>query len=199
MFIYLENLVKTDEIVEDLFLIPYPRYVKRNQSNKMKINENSKLYTDLTAEFHYIIEQLQDSLLSFKLKERLEVIKIQNFEKNPKIKSFLDENIALFPNGLFNEVTKKKNYQTQGYLMISDDSKIIIKAKSVQGIFYGVQTLIQLLNSSQDKLSITDIKILDFPALQIRGVSDDISRGQAPNIENLKKFIKTLSHFKINQ
>jgi hypothetical protein len=199
MFIYLENLVNTDETMEDIFLIPYPRYIKMNHSNKMKINENSKLYTDLTAEFHYIIEQLQDSLLSFKLKERLEVIKILNFEENPKIKPFLDENIALFPNSLYNEVTKKNNYQTQGYLMISDDSKIIIEAKSVQGVFYGVQTFIQLLNSSQDKLSINNIKILDFPALQIRGVSDDISRGQAPKIENLKKFIKNLSHFKINQ
>ncbi|KKL96516.1 hypothetical protein LCGC14_1843690, partial [marine sediment metagenome] len=199
MFIYLENLVKTDETIENLFLIPYPRYMKRNNSNKMKINENSKLYTDLTEEFHYIIEQLQDSLLSSKLRERLEVIKILNFEKNPKIKSFLDENIALFPNGLFNEVTKKKNYQTQGYLIISDDSKIIIEAKSVQGLFYGVQTFIQLLNSSQDNLSINNIKILDFPSLQIRGVSDDISRGQVPKIENLKKFIKNLSHFKINQ
>ena len=199
MFIYLENLVKTDETIENLFLIPYPRYMKRNNSNKMKINENSKLYTDLTEEFHYIIEQLQGSLLSSKLRERLEVIKILNFEKNPKIKSFLDENIALFPNGLFNEVTKKKNYQTQGYLIISDDSKIIIEAKSVQGLFYGVQTFIQLLNSSQDNLSINDIKILDFPSLQIRGVSDDISRGQVPKIENLKKFIKNLSHFKINQ
>ena len=146
MFIYLENLVKTEESMEDIFLIPYPRYVKIDHSNKMKINEDSKLYTDLTAEFHYIIEQLQDSLISYKLKERLEVIKILNYEKNPKIKSFLDENIALFPNSLYNEVTKKNNYQTQGFLMISNDSKIIIKAKSVQGVFYGVQTFIQLLN-----------------------------------------------------
>ncbi|MBY8983869.1 MAG: family 20 glycosylhydrolase [Candidatus Lokiarchaeota archaeon] len=199
MFIYLENLVKTDETMEDIFLIPYPRYVKMNHSNKIKISENSKLYTDLTAEFHYIIEQLQDSLLSSNLKDKLEVVRVPNNEKSPEIKSFLDENIKFFPGTLYNEVTAKKNYQDQGYLMISDDLKIIIEAKSVQGVFYGVQTFIQLLNSSQDKLSINNIKILDFPALQIRGVSDDISRGQAPKIENLKKFIKNLSHFKINQ
>jgi len=199
MFIYLENLVKAEGIKEEIFLIPNPRYVKMNNSYKMKINEYTKLFTDLAEDFHYIIEQIQDTLLSFSLKERLEVIRVQNLEKLSEIKLFLDENITLFPETLYDKVITNKNYRDQGYLLISRDSKLIIEANSLQGIFYGVQTFIQLLNSSQDKLSINNIKILDFPALQIRGVSDDISRGQAPKIENLKKFIKNLSHFKINQ
>ena len=199
MFIYLENLVKAEGTREDIFLIPSPRYVKMNNSNKMKINESSKLNTDLAEEYHYIIDQIQDTLLSFGLKERLEVNRVQNLEKSLEIKAFLGEIINFFPEDLYNEVKAKKNYKDQGYLLISKDSKFIIEANSLQGIFYGVQSFIQLLNSSQDRLSIINIKILDFPALQIRGVSDDISRGQAPKIENLKKFIKNLSHFKINQ
>jgi len=199
MFIYLENLVKAEGVGEEIFLIPYPQYIKMNSSIKMKINEYSKLFTDLPEEFHYIIEQIHNTLLSYGLKERIEVIKVQNLENFPEIKSYLNESISLFPNTLYNEVSVKKNYKDQGYLLISTDFKLIIEANLVQGLFYGVQTLIQLLNSSQDKFSINNIKILDFPALQIRGVSDDISRGQTPKIENLKKFIKNLSHFKINQ
>ncbi|GAH40161.1 unnamed protein product, partial [marine sediment metagenome] len=199
MFIYLENLVKVEGVGEEIFLIPYPQYVKMNSSIKMKINEDSKLYTDLPEDFHYIIEQLHDALLSNGLKERIEVIKVQNLENFPEIKSNINEGISLFPNTLYNEVSVKKNYKDQGYILISTDFKLIIEANLAQGLFYGVQTLIQLLNSSQDKFSINNIKILDFPALQIRGVSDDISRGQTPKIENLKKFIKNLSHFKINQ
>ena len=199
MFIYLENLVKVEGTKEELFLIPYPRYISMNNAFKLRIQENSKIFTDLHEDSSYIIDQLQNSLLSSNLKSKLEVVRVPNNEKPQEIKSFLDENIKFFPGTLYNEVTAKKNYQDQGYLLISDDSKIIIEAKSKQGIFYGVQTFVQLLNSSQNKLSINSIKIIDFPALQIRGVSDDISRGQAPTIENLKKFIKNLSHFKINQ
>ncbi|MFX1326866.1 MAG: family 20 glycosylhydrolase [Promethearchaeota archaeon] len=199
MFIYLENLIKAEGKKEDLFLIPYPRYLKMNNSNKMKINEDSKLFTDLGEDSNDIIEQIQETLLGSSLKERLEVIRAQNLETYSKIKLFLDKNIILFPETLYNEVKAKRNYKDQGYLLISKDSKFIIEANSLKGIFYGVQTFIQILNSSQDRLSINEMRILDFPALQIRGVSDNISRGQAPTIKNLKKFIEELSHFKINQ
>ena len=199
MFIYLENLVKVEGTKEELFLIPYPRYIITNNAFNLRIQEDSKIFTDLPDDSNYIIDHLQNSLLSSNLKNKLEIVIVPNNENSKEIKSFLDKNIKLFPGTLYNEVTVKKNYQDQGYVLISDDSKIIIEAKSEQGIFYGVQTFVQLLNSSQDKLSINNIKIIDFPALEIRGISDDISRGQAPKIENLKKFIKTLSHFKINQ
>ncbi|MFX1597046.1 MAG: glycoside hydrolase family 20 zincin-like fold domain-containing protein, partial [Promethearchaeota archaeon] len=194
MFIYLENLIKAEGKKEDLFLIPYPRYLKMNNSNKMKINEDSKLFTDLGEDSNDIIEQIQETLLGSSLKERLEVIRAQNLETYSKIKLFLDKNIILFPETLYNEVKAKRNYKDQGYLLISKDSKFIIEANSLKGIFYGVQTFIQILNSSQDRLSINEMRILDFPALQIRGVSDNISRGQAPTIKNLKKFIEELSH-----
>ncbi|MFX0004174.1 MAG: family 20 glycosylhydrolase, partial [Candidatus Hermodarchaeota archaeon] len=177
----------------------YPRYLKMNNSNKMKINEYSKLFTDLEEESFDIIEQMQDTLLAAGLEERLEVIRVKNLETYSEIKLFLNKNITLVPEKLYYEVKGKRNYKDQGYILISKDSKLIIEANSLKGIFYGVQTFIQILNSSQDRLSINNMIILDFPALQIRGISDNISRGQAPTIKNLKKFIEELSHFKINQ
>jgi N-acetyl-beta-hexosaminidase len=177
MFIYLENLVKTEGIKEEIFLIPQPRYFKTINSPKMKINEKTRIITDLREDAHYVIEQMQDKLLGFNLKERLDVIRVQNLEQHSEVITFLHKNITLFPEPLYNVVKEKKNYKDQGYLLISRDSNLIIEANSIQGIFYGIQTLIQLLNSSQEKLSINEIIILDFPALEIRGVSDDISRG----------------------
>lgn len=199
MFIYLENLLIVEGIKEEIYLIPPPRYLKIKNSFTQRINENSRIITDLPENYQYIIEDLQAELLSFGLKKRLEVIQVQDIKKTPQIKTFLEDNITLFPENLYNIVSVKKLYRDQGYLLISNDSTLIIEADSIQGIFYGVQTLIQILNSAKDKLSLNNLKLLDFPALQIRGVSDDISRGQAPTIENLKKFIKNLSHFKINQ
>ena len=199
MFIYLENLIRVEDSKEEIYLIPEPRYLRRINSQKLKINENTKLFTDLEDDFYYLIESIQDSLQFFNLKRELEVIRAQNIETHPEIQTFLEHNISNFPEGFYTTISANKNFKDQGYLLFSDDSKLIIEASSIRGIYYGIQTFIQLLNSNRDKLTINNLRILDFPALQIRGISDDISRGQAATIENLKKFIKNLSHFKINQ
>ncbi len=199
MFLYLDNLIQTQGTQEELLLIPSPQYLKIINSQRMKINEFSKFYTDLTEKSNYFIEQIHSSLRSSGLKKNIDVVEVQDHEKYLEIKSFLKNSISVFPESLYNKVKTNKIYKDQGYLLISRDSKVIIEANSLQGIFYGVQTFIQLLNSAQDKFSLINLGILDFPSLQIRGISDDISRGQAPKIENLKKFIKIISHYKINQ
>lgn len=199
MFICLENLAKSENIEEELFLIPHPHYIKIDNFQKMKITENSKILADLKSEDSFIIEQLQNKLEDFGLKNRLKIQEVIDTNDFPNLNSILEKKRTYFPENLFNTIEREQNFIDQGYILVSTESKLLIEASSLQGIFYGIQSLIQLLNSSQDKLSINEMRILDFPALRIRGVSDDISRGQAPTIDNLKKFIKELSHFKINQ
>lgn len=41
-------------------------------------------------------------------------------------------------------------------------------------------------------------EILDWPDLLIRGISDDVSRGQAPTVQELKREMKLWSQYKIN-
>ena len=68
MFIYLENLIRVEDSKEEIYLIPEPRYLRRINSQKLKINENTKLFTDLEDDFYYLIESIQDSLQFFNLK-----------------------------------------------------------------------------------------------------------------------------------
>ena len=199
MFICLENLAKSEIVEEKLFLIPQPRYTKIRNFQKLKITENSKILTDLQSDDSFIIEQFQNSLKSYGLESGLEIHEVSDINDFPNFKVILDKKSTYFPDGLFTKIKGEQNFIDQGYILISIESKTLIEASSSQGIFYAIQTLIQILNSSQDKLSLNEISILDFPALKIRGISDDISRGQAATVENLKKFIKELSHFKINQ
>ncbi len=199
MFIYLENLEETENDNKELLLIPKPRYFRLKNVKKWKITENSILYTDLDREYFFIIEQFQEKLNFFGFRKELEINHVNNFNQLPKIKSIKDTVYSNFPDGFYNKILDEKNYIEQGYILISNNSTIYIEAPSYQGIFYGFQTLMQSLNSSQNKLSIAEINIIDFPLLKIRGISDDISRGQSPTIDNLKKFIKELSYYKINQ
>ena len=199
MFILLENLVKSEENKEEILLIPQPRYFKLKSFQKLKITEQSQLFTDLEEDYSFIIEQLQEKLEYLGLQKKLDVHKVHDISKFLVIESILKAGRDSFPDELYNKVINEKNYIEQGYILVSNEATVFIEAPSYQGIFYGLQTIIQLLNASNDKSSVNEVRIIDYPALKIRGISDDISRGQAPTIENLKKFIKGLSHYKINQ
>jgi hexosaminidase len=65
----------------------------------------------------------------------------------------------------------------QGYLLFSDKTHLIVAANTGQGLFYGVQTLRQLLRDDGGKLVCPAVSIRDWPSLEWRGVQNDISRG----------------------
>jgi len=92
----------------------------------------------------------------------------------------------------------------QGYLLFSDTSHLIVAANTGQGLFYGVQTLRQLLrperNGKGEKKALIcpAVAIRDWPSLEWRGVQDDISRGPISTPEFMKKQIRTLAAYKVN-
>jgi len=54
-----------------------------------------------------------------------------------------------------------------GYLLFSDNSHLIVAAKTGQGLFYGVQTLRQLLRPSGKGLLCPAVGIRDWPGLDV--------------------------------
>jgi hexosaminidase len=86
----------------------------------------------------------------------------------------------------------------QGYLLFADKSHLIVAANTGQGLFYGVQTLRQLLHESDGKLICPAVGIRDWPSMEWRGVQDDISRGPIPTEEFMKRQIRTLAAYKVN-
>jgi hypothetical protein len=198
MFICVNNLIQTDEIVEDILLLPEPLHFKLLTSNLLKISEKASILTNLPKEDLFIIDQFQEQLKEFGFNKELTV------NQDPEYIKEFDENLILelcenyFPKLEIKKLMQSKCAFKQGYMIVTNESRLYIRADSLQGLFYGIQTLIQLLNSNSSKELLPKIVILDFPRLEIRGVSDDISRGQSATIENLKKFVKILSHFKIN-
>jgi hexosaminidase len=86
----------------------------------------------------------------------------------------------------------------QGYLLFSDRSHLIVAANTGQGLFYGVQTLRQLLRPEGRTLICPAVSIRDWPSMEWRGVQDDISRGPIPTEDYMKRQIRTLAEYKIN-
>jgi len=88
-------------------------------------------------------------------------------------------------------------FETQGYRLSIVHNRIEIRAPSATGRFYGVQTLRQLLRSVTGA-RVPCLSILDYPSLQWRGVSDDISRGQISTVADFKAIVQRLAYYKIN-
>ncbi|MGH9497232.1 MAG: glycoside hydrolase family 20 zincin-like fold domain-containing protein [Candidatus Sulfotelmatobacter sp.] len=59
-----------------------------------------------------------------------------------------------------------------GYLLFSDNSHLIVAANSGEGIFYGVQTLRQLLRPAGKGVMCPALGIRDWPSLQHLGAPD---------------------------
>ena len=93
---------------------------------------------------------------------------------------------------------KANSIGDQGYLLFSDASHLIVAANTGQGLFYGVQTLRQLLHADGHGLTCPAVSIRDWPSMEWRGVQDDISRGPIPTEDFMKYQIRTLAAYKVN-
>jgi hypothetical protein len=65
----------------------------------------------------------------------------------------------------------------QGYLLFADKTHLVVAANSGQGLFYGVQTLRQLLRPQGKILVCPAVAIRDWPSLEWRGTENNISGG----------------------
>ncbi len=115
-----------------------------------------------------------------------------------------------------------KDFNEQGYVLLAEKSRITISARTGQGLFYGAQTLRQLIQPQRltpsrtslnppeapaqkpaakagwQRYAVPAVKIRDWPAMQWRGVHDDISRGPVPNLDFIKQQIRTEAEYKLN-
>jgi hypothetical protein len=75
---------------------------------------------------------------------------------------------------------------------------VVVIAKSATGFFYGAQTVKQLVRGSGKEMVLLVPTLRDWPAMAHRGLSDDWSRGPLPNMDFLKREIRTLAAYKYN-
>lgn len=87
---------------------------------------------------------------------------------------------------------------SEGYVLVIENQRAYIIGASSSGIFYGVQTLKQLLPSPGEERELPTGTIRDWPAMRYRAVQDDLSRGPVPTLEFQKHQIRVLASFKAN-
>ncbi|MGB8492480.1 MAG: family 20 glycosylhydrolase [Bacteroidales bacterium] len=92
----------------------------------------------------------------------------------------------------------------EGYSLTVSPANAVISANQPAGLFYGIQTLLQLLPGEIESKArvnaswtIPGVKITDYPRFGWRGMMLDVSRNFFTK-EDVKKYIDEISRFKFN-
>ncbi|WP_242131395.1 beta-N-acetylhexosaminidase [Aestuariivivens marinum] len=90
----------------------------------------------------------------------------------------------------------------EGYSLSVSYNQIIVSGKTAKGVFYGIQTLRQLIpvtteSAKSDELTIPAVIIKDRPRYQYRGMHLDVARHFFP-VDFIKKYIDLIALHKMN-
>jgi hexosaminidase len=97
------------------------------------------------------------------------------------------------------KILSNSNLGSEGYLLKVSEKSIVIIASKANGLFYGMQTLKQMLpvEAKNDNLEIPVTDIKDQPRFTWRGNMLDVGRHFFP-VSFIKKYIDILAMYKIN-
>lgn len=192
---------KADKIrIDTNNLLPGPQQVtlKEGSSINPKKFKTIYLYSKAGDETRFAANLLKDEIKElFDYGVSIEVIQSYDAISFPAIvlgipsvdKSFLEFTSALPP-------PHKEN--AESYVLEVKDRQITISGGSEQGLFYGVQTLIQLLEeASWENESIPGMVMEDWPDMKLRWVHYNYFY-HLDRFDYIKETIKKLAKYKIN-
>jgi hexosaminidase len=175
-FIFLMILVLVQEKCnsQDSALIPYPQNFKLLTGEFEFSSSTVIVAPESLGDVAALFAASTSDILGYMLKVSL------RSEKRGNILLKLDKSIL----------------NNEGYELKVDTAHIEIKGSTGAGIFYGLQTLQQLLQSS-DKGKIQAQSVKDSPRFAWRGVMLDVSRTFMP-VNLVKRYIDLFSQYKLN-
>jgi hexosaminidase len=93
--------------------------------------------------------------------------------------------------------------QDEGYILLAhrdpqNHLAVSIIGDTAAGVFYGVQTLKQLVTTTNGIPTLPTGTIRDWPAMKYRGVHDDLSRGPFPTLAFQKHQLEVFAAHKVN-
>ncbi|MGL4909143.1 MAG: family 20 glycosylhydrolase [Bacteroidales bacterium] len=147
-----------------------------------------------------LLPQPQKIILS---KGGLKVKAFRLTNKNPNLTTMLETaEITLSESGknlsllLVDNIPNANGNQSEAYNLKITTDGVQVKATSNQGLFWGLQTLAQLLKEHQNG-KIPCMEITDWPSFKIRGFMQDVGRSYV-SMEEIKREIAMLAKYKIN-
>jgi hypothetical protein len=170
-------------------LLPTPRHIIYGADSLSMENLRIQLLPNAAPEDRYAAKQLSSCLA---LREGQKIAVESGPASSPTIRLTRTGPVAALPQ----PGEKPGPDSREAYSIAITKRGGEIKAKSSAGLFYGVQTLCQIVEADG---AIPEVKIEDWPAMAYRGVLVDMSEGPLPTEEEVKRQIDFLSRWKVNQ
>jgi len=102
-----------------------------------------------------------------------------------------------YPSVILTRHQAAKTLKDQGYQIITGEKELVIKARGESGLFYGTQTLLQLIQKTGNGFKVPGLEITDWPDIMQRAIHYDTKHHQ-DKASYVKSFIKDLSRYKLN-
>ena len=178
LFLWVLGMCLTAHSLKAQSVIPVPLKMEQG-TGCFLLSENTKLYINLQGLEAQLLENclqaLPVHLKKGKKKDTQNMLSLLITEKNHQLPS------------------------PESYTLSVTPQQILIRATSGAGLFYGVQTLLQLAQpSGAGSHSIASVEIEDTPRFAYRGLMLDVSRHFSTK-EFIKKQIDALAYYKINR
>ena len=181
-------------------VIPTPQqYSPGAESFKLTSQTRIILGAQSTPEDRFTAQQLNSRLVEQR-KTALRIADEGSVRKLPKSIIYIGAPNAPFAKQWLKEkkTTLGPELKDEGYVLESNSQEIVILAESHRGRFYGMMTLLQILQQQKKTIVVPGVTIRDWPQQAIRGITDDLSRGQVSTMENFKKIIRFMARYKLN-
>ena len=177
LFLWILGMCLVVHPIKAQSVIPVPLKMEQG-ADYFFLSEKTKLYTNLEGEearlWENCLQALPVSLKKGSKKDVRQVLSLLITEKNDRLPS------------------------PESYTLSVTPRRIIICSTSGAGLFYGMQTLLQLLTPSGTGYSVASVEIEDTPRFAYRGFMLDVSRHFFSK-EFVKKQIDALAFYKINR
>ncbi|MBS5884458.1 MAG: glycoside hydrolase family 20 zincin-like fold domain-containing protein [Clostridium sp.] len=162
-------------------LIPMPRkiqYIKEEFKLKKEVN--------IILDYNCSFDDLNSAIL---LQEEID----NTFGFKVNITKALNYHIY----NTFICLKKNSSMEDEEYKLSIKKDNIEINAATSKGLFYGIQTLIQIIR--EYGYSLPALIIEDKPYFKHRGFYHDVTRGKVPKLETLMNLVDKASFYKINE
>ncbi|TKC04600.1 beta-N-acetylhexosaminidase [Pedobacter polaris] len=165
---------------QEINIIPQPVSIEFGKSKKtFKLDSSTQIYISNDS-----VKNSSDYLIDYF--DKYYLLKLETVKTLPKAKTI---KLAINPNvGEFNNC----------YEITVNENEILIEGQSENAVFYGIQTLLQLLPTEVKAIiQIPAVNIQDFPQFEYRGMHLDVSR-HFFDVATVKKYIDYLALHKMN-
>ena len=165
---------------QTISIIPKPEFLKI-KNNYFKLSKNTEIESNEMDSFE--IQYLQNSILNQ-----------TGLKLHSKSKSQATSKIILNLRYIDTISTRVKSQ----YEIKIDETQIEINANSSEGIFYAIQSLLQIIPTEKNQIiKIPSLQLQDYAKFQWRGMHLDVSRHFFPK-DFIKKYIDYLAMYKMN-